>query len=100
MLVHSEGLAAGLSFAHNNGVLHRDVNPNNILVGEDGRARLSDFGLAKALVQTPGSDDSSTETLVSTAGASRAAGTRGYSAPEQALGRQTDPRSDISSSAW
>ena len=47
VLVHSEGLAAGLSFAHNNGVLHRDVNPNNILVGEDGRARLSDFGWQK-----------------------------------------------------
>jgi Tol biopolymer transport system component/tRNA A-37 threonylcarbamoyl transferase component Bud32 len=95
VLVHSEGLADGLRLAHENGVLHRDINPRNILMGTDGRARLTDFGLAKAFAERPASEDSSTETLFRADGGSRAVGTRGYAAPEQTLGRKTDVRSDI-----
>ncbi len=93
-LRYAEGLTDALRAAHGSGILHRDVNPNNILIGKDGRARLSDFGLARARVEleekgwySQGStEDGTTGGIV---------GTRGYMAPEQALGKPVDPRSDI-----
>jgi Tol biopolymer transport system component/tRNA A-37 threonylcarbamoyl transferase component Bud32 len=94
VLRHAEGLTDALRAAHTGGVLHRDINPNNILIGADGRARLSDFGLAGAWVASetsPGISAESTKDYSS----DRVGGTRGYTSPEQALGRPIDPRSDI-----
>jgi Tol biopolymer transport system component/serine/threonine protein kinase len=91
---HAEGLTDALRAAHVGGVLHRDVNPNNVLIGMDGRARLNDFGLAGVWVvaeNTPEQSQESTEAYSS----GRIVGTRGYMSPEQALGKQVDPRSDI-----
>jgi serine/threonine protein kinase len=82
---------AGLHAAHelcdeqgrNAGLVHRDFTPQNILVGLDGVARLTDFGVAKA----------ETRTSYTTAGAIK--GKTGYMAPEQVHGQPLDRRADI-----
>jgi hypothetical protein len=75
-------LAEGLAAVHACGLLHRDLKPDNVLVGDDGRPRLVDFGLAVPVASTD------------LAGVS---GTLPYMAPEQARGEveQIDPRSDV-----
>ena len=94
VLEYAEGLTDALRVAHTGGILHRDINPNNILVGKDGRARLSDFGLARARVELEEKGwYSEGSTLDGTSGG--IVGTRGYMSPEQALGKPVDPRSDI-----
>jgi len=94
VLRYAEGLTDALRVAHLGGILHRDINPNNILVGMDGRARLSDFGLARAW-RDPESGSSGSDDSTATRSAGWVAGTRGYMSPEQALGKSMDPRSDI-----
>ncbi|MBK8264775.1 MAG: serine/threonine protein kinase [Nannocystis sp.] len=71
--------ARGLAAAHAVGVVHRDVKPDNVLVGADGRVRVTDFGLAIGLA-----DATSREI----------AGTPRYMAPEQRRGEEPDARSD------
>lgn len=94
VLQHAEGLTDALRVAHTGGILHRDINPNNILVGKDGRARLSDFGLALARVEL---EEQGWESELTTDDGSegRVVGTRGYMSPEQALGKTVDLRTDI-----
>jgi serine/threonine-protein kinase len=75
----AKDIAAGLAAAHAAGVVHRDLKPANILVADDGRAVITDFGLAW-------SSDARPEDTI--------AGTPSYMAPEQFLG-QFDQRSDI-----
>jgi serine/threonine-protein kinase len=75
-------LSAALAQAHRNGVLHRDVNPNNVMVTEDGEAVLMDFGLARL---HSGATGHTTGVL----------GTTGYAAPEALDGHRGDPRSDL-----
>jgi len=78
-----EQVAAGLDFAHANGLIHRDIKPQNILVDRHGLAKIVDFGIAKGL-----SDSSLTETGSSL-------GTVRYISPEQASGLMATPESDI-----
>ncbi len=76
-------VARGLSVAHARNMLHRDIKPQNVLIDEEGRAKLTDFGISRQLEQ-----DGVTAT-------GRVLGTTDYVAPEQAMGKGVDPRSDI-----
>jgi Tol biopolymer transport system component len=84
-------VARGLAAAHEQGIVHRDLKPENLFVTRDGRVKILDFGLAKALGGEAGGDDS---TLAATEPGA-VLGTAGYMAPEQVRGRPADPRSDI-----
>ncbi len=71
----------GLAAAHGAGLVHRDFKPDNVLIGRDGRARVTDFGVAREL--------SLTETE-----AGGVVGTPAYMSPEQFLGKAVDARAD------
>lgn len=80
-------VAAGLAVAHERGIIHRDVKPGNILVDPDGRARITDFGIARGKAGTDLDEDlTSTGTIV---------GTAKYLAPEQVTGGVIDARTDV-----
>jgi eukaryotic-like serine/threonine-protein kinase len=87
------GVADGLAAAHDAGILHRDVKPENILVAKNGYAKLADFGLAKL---ADGRERDVTRTLIELGTRpGLAIGTVAYMSPEQAEGKPLDARSDI-----
>ena len=72
-----------LRHAHDRGVVHRDIKPGNLLMGDDGQVKLSDFGIARLFAN------------LRLTGAGGVMGTAEYMAPEQAEGRPVDPRADL-----
>jgi tetratricopeptide (TPR) repeat protein len=82
----------GLGAAHAAGLVHRDFKPDNVLVGEGGHAKVTDFGLARATWTRPTGEAAAGRVELSRSGA--LAGTPAYMAPEQLLGRPSDARAD------
>jgi serine/threonine protein kinase len=88
-------LATGLEAAHKEGVIHRDLKPNNMKVTPDGRLKILDFGLAYMLrTETEATETEATETAPITETYSDA-GTLPYMGPEQIRGQMPDARADL-----
>ncbi len=88
------GVADGLASAHQAGILHRDIKPDNVLITESGYAKLADFGLAKLADIVPPAEATRTITEGQTS-PGVIIGTIAYMSPEQAAGLPLDVRSDI-----
>ena len=77
-------VADGLAFAHNHGLVHRDVKPQNVLLNRDGEVKVTDFGIARSLHVDQGVTQTGT-----------VLGTGEYLAPEQASGKPVSPATDV-----
>jgi serine/threonine protein kinase len=89
-------IARGLAAAHEKGIVHRDIKPDNVFITDDGRVKILDFGLAKL---TSATDGTQSQTEVPTRKVNTdpgtVMGTMGYMSPEQLKGQDADHRSDI-----
>lgn len=74
----------GLDYAHRRGFVHRDIKPANLLFGEEGRLRIADFGLARALAEAAWTEPQGA-----------VLGTARYASPEQAQGQSVDGKADV-----
>lgn len=85
VVAYSKQIASGLAAAHKHGIIHRDVKPHNILINEEGIAKIADFGIAKAISSTTIVDGTNEAVM----------GSVHYFSPEQARGGYVDEKSDI-----
>ncbi len=91
-------IAAGVEAAHEAGIIHRDLKPDNIKITPDGKAKVLDFGLAKAEHVSNSTTLDDSPTLITPHSPTMPGvvlGTAGYLSPEQARGRPVDTRTDI-----
>src|SRR5881396_131235 len=79
---YARQVLAAIGFAHRNGIVHRDIKPHNVVVGRDGRLKVTDFGIARS----GASQMTEVGSII---------GTAQYLSPEQARGAETDATSDI-----
>jgi Flp pilus assembly protein TadD/TolB-like protein len=92
----SAGIAEALEVAHEKGVIHRDLKPANIKLTPEGRVKVLDFGLAKAMDRPFAGDMSRSPTIVmNDSRPGDIVGTPEFMSPEQARGKETDRRTDI-----
>jgi serine/threonine protein kinase len=90
-------MCEALEAAHEKGIVHRDLKPANVKITPEGKVKVLDFGLAKAVEVAPAQTASNSPTLLSAAAMSGGVvlGTAGYMSPEQTKGHSADQRSDI-----
>src|SRR5206468_2778003 len=79
---YTRQVLAAIGFAHKHGIVHRDIKPHNVLVGPEGRLKVTDFGIARS----GASEMTEVGSII---------GTAQYLSPEQARGAPVDPRSDL-----
>ncbi len=89
-------MAEGLAGAHAAGIVHRDLKPGNVMITEEDRVKILDFGVAKFLEPISTQDpERPTTTTAEDSSMGLAVGTAGYMSPEQALGKTLDARTDL-----
>jgi eukaryotic-like serine/threonine-protein kinase len=88
-------IADGLAAAHEKGIIHRDIKPDNIFLTNEGRAKILDFGIAR--IEQPTRTAGLSDTITRARGSSSQflVGTAGYMSPEQVRGKSIDGRTDI-----
>ena len=94
-LTIAKQICEALEAAHEKGIIHRDLKPANVKITPDGKVKVLDFGLAKAVSQSAATTISNSPTMLSGTMGGVITGTAGYMSPEQTKGVAGDQRSDI-----